>query len=159
MTKPKPAHEPRFRAGRPTKYEARYCEEIVEFMGRGFRKTAFAGSIGVSHDTVVEWAKQHPEFSVAVKRGMAMRTKALEEKLLNAESGAKVAACIFSLKNAAPHEWRDKHEIEHKPVLSLEAIVNESMALHKAKLKVTSGQIIEGEKVELPMLEHKPENA
>lgn len=95
-------------AGRPTLYEKRYCEEIVAFMGRGYSKTAFAGEIGVCHDTIVEWAKRHPEFSEAVKRGQAARTKCLEETLIAGETGPKVTAHIFALKNAAPDEWKDK---------------------------------------------------
>ncbi|HXW71695.1 MAG TPA: hypothetical protein VEK34_09670 [Methylocella sp.] len=113
MTKPKPADEPRLPVGRPTKYDPRFCAEIIEFMGQGFSKTAFAGHIGVSHDAISDWAKRYPEFSEAVKRASALRTKALEEKLLSAKTGAEVAASIFSLKNCAPHEWRDKVQVDH----------------------------------------------
>jgi hypothetical protein len=100
-------------AGRPSLYDPRYCEEIVAFMGQGYSKTAFAGSIGVCHDTVVEWARQHPEFSLAVKAGQAARTQTLEKTLIAGETGPKVTAHIFALKNAAPDEWRDKTEIQH----------------------------------------------
>ena len=53
--------------GRPTKFKPEYCEAIVEFMGQGYSKTAFAGSIGVSRDTILEWAKGYPEFSGAAR--------------------------------------------------------------------------------------------
>jgi hypothetical protein len=95
-------------AGRPTKYDPAYCDQVVEFMGRGFSKTAFAGEIGVCFDTLTEWANTHPEFSAAVKRGQAARTKCLEATLIAGETGAKVTAHIFALKNAAPEEWKDK---------------------------------------------------
>lgn len=72
--------------------------------------TAFAGSIGVCRDTISEWASKHPEFSAAIKRGKAARTQSLECELLDEVLGPRVTARIFALKNAAPDEWRDRHE-------------------------------------------------
>lgn len=99
-------------AGRPSKYDPAYCDEIVTFMGKGYSKTAFAGSIGVCHDTIIEWAHVHPEFSDAVKAGQAARVQRLEEGLLAGDQlGPQVTARIFALKNAAPDEWRDRREV------------------------------------------------
>lgn len=100
-------------AGRPTLYDPDYCDALVAFMARGYSMTAFAGDIGVCRDTITEWAKVHPEFSSAVKRGQAARTKCLEETLIKGETGPKVTAHIFALKNAAPEEWKDKVQQEH----------------------------------------------
>ena len=36
----------------------------------------------------------------------------LETTLLEGETGPKVTAHIFALKNAAPEEWREKQEID-----------------------------------------------
>lgn len=80
-------------------------------MGLGYSLTAFAGTIGVCRDTLHEWTREHPEFSDAVKVAKAKRTFTLETKLLNGEIGPHVTAAIFALKNAAPEEWREKHEI------------------------------------------------
>lgn len=98
---------------RPSKYDPRFCDDIVEVMGTGLSKTAWAGSVGVCHDTVIEWAKVHPEFSDAVKRGQAARTLKLEQDLLTGTEGPKITSRIFALKNAAPMEWREKVETEH----------------------------------------------
>lgn len=95
-------------AGRPTDYRPEYCETVLEYMGKGYSKTATAGKIGVSRQTLLAWEGQFPEFLVAVKRGEAMRTAKLEEDLLSAETGPQVTSRIFALKNAAPDEWRDK---------------------------------------------------
>jgi hypothetical protein len=108
--------------GRPSLYDPKYCDEIVVFMGQGYSKTAFAGSIGVCHDTVVEWARVHPDFSLAVKRGQAARTAGLEKQLLNSIEGPRVTARIFALKNAAPDEWRDKVETQHSGEVKLETL-------------------------------------
>lgn len=100
-------------AGRPTKYEQRFCEEVIETMATGLSLTAFAGDIGVHRGTINEWMQNHPEFSEAVKIGKAKRTGALERGMFSAESGPAVTARIFALKNADPDEWREKKEVEH----------------------------------------------
>lgn len=106
MTEPNPV-------GRPSKYEERFCGELLEFMGLGFSLTAFAGEIGVARSTINEWMGEHPEFSEAVKIGQAKRTRNLEGTLLQGETGPKVTAHIFALKNADPEGWRDKVDNEH----------------------------------------------
>lgn len=79
----------------------------------GYSLTAFAGGIEVARSTINEWMEQFPEFSEAVKKHSAIRTRHLEGGLLEAPDGPKVTSRIFALKNAAPDEWRDKHEVEH----------------------------------------------
>lgn len=99
--------------GRPSKYSPAYCEEVIACMGKGYSFTAFAGEIGVDKDTLYEWVKVHPEFSDAVKKARAKRLRCLEEKLLNGDTGPRVTAMIFALKNADAEEWRDKVTNEH----------------------------------------------
>ena len=96
--------------GRPTKYDPKFCEIAIEVMSRGFSKTALAGHIGVSRDTLLEWARVHPTFSGAIGIAVTGRVLKLETDLLGADSGPIVTSRIFALKNAAPDEWRDKPE-------------------------------------------------
>lgn len=100
-------------AGRPSKYEPRFCEEVESLMRLGYSKTAVAGAIGVDRDTFLNWAKEHPAFFGAVKRGEAARTHKLETDLLLARDGPNVTSRIFALKNAAPEEWREKQVVDH----------------------------------------------
>jgi hypothetical protein len=97
--------------GRPTLYEEAFCQGIVDFMAQGYSMTAYAGSIGVCKDTLVEWGRVHPAFSVAIARGKAARTMTLERELLSSGEGPVVQARQYALKNAAPDEWRDRREI------------------------------------------------
>lgn len=99
--------------GRPTKYEPRFCDEVVSIMKTGLSLTAFAGEIGVARSTINEWMGSFPEFSEACKKGQAARVRYLEQTLLDGNAGPYVTARIFALKNADPDEWRDKREVLH----------------------------------------------
>lgn len=98
--------------GRPTKYEERFCDELIAFMGLGYSLTAFAGSISVARSTINVWMAENPEFSEAARIGQAKRTMALETTLIAGETGPKVTGHMFALKNADPDGWRDKTETE-----------------------------------------------
>lgn len=98
--------------GRPSKYDPAFCEALIEFMGKGYSLTAFAGEIGVARSTINEWMAEHHEFSEATRVGQAKRTRALETTLLAGESGPKVTGHIFALKNADPEGWKDKVQQE-----------------------------------------------
>lgn len=108
--------------GRPSKYDPAYCDQLIEFMGLGFSLTAFAGEISVARSTINEWMGEHPEFSEATKIGQAKRTQRLEGTLLAGESGPKVTAHIFALKNADPEGWRDKVVQEHEGEVTVNRI-------------------------------------
>lgn len=104
--------------GRPTKYEPRFCDEVVADMAEGFSLTAFAGKIGVNRDTIDEWRKVHPEFSEACTRAKAHRLRFWEQTAINVAAkgtGGPGAATVitFGLKNMGDDEWRDKRELAH----------------------------------------------
>lgn len=100
-------------AGRPTKYESDFCEQVIATGGEGLSLTAFAGRVGVCRATINVWMGEHPEFLEATKVAQAKRTEYLERTLLSGEQGPYVTARIFALKNAAPEEWREKQLVEH----------------------------------------------
>lgn len=102
-------------AGRPTKYQAKYCKQAVEYMSEGYSAKAFAGSIGVSLATVYTWRDEHPEFLEALKTGQAGAADWWEKTLRQvARSGIGSApAAIFGVKNRSQEEWKDKHEVDH----------------------------------------------
>ena len=83
--------------------------EIISIMADGYSVTAAAAKMGAHRDKINEWAKQHPEFADAVKRGKAVRLWKLETDLLRARNGTVVRARIFMLKNADPMEWGNKN--------------------------------------------------
>jgi len=55
--------------GRPTMYRPEYCEELIEHMSRGLSFHSFAGKVGVSRETLYNWAERYPEFLYSKKIG------------------------------------------------------------------------------------------
>lgn len=100
-------------AGRPTEFKPEYGEEILQLMAGGLSLTAAAAELGFHRQRVYEWVERHPKFADAVKLAMAKRQLFLERRLLSADAGPVVTSTIFALKNAAPADWREKHEVEH----------------------------------------------
>jgi len=52
-------------AGRPSAYDASYCDQIEEWGDQGKSVVWMASQLRVTRDTLYEWAKVHPEFSDA----------------------------------------------------------------------------------------------
>jgi hypothetical protein len=100
--------------GRPSKYDPKYCEMVVDDMSKGMSLTAFAGLIGVDRSTIDTWREQFPDFRLACTKGQAVRTRYLEGGMLERDMpGPAVNARRFALANAAPEEWREKQSLEH----------------------------------------------
>lgn len=77
--------------GRPTTYKPEYCEQVVEYCKDGDSLTAFAADIGCCRDTITEWRKVHPSFSLACKRALALGQKYWEKELKMCARGESVA--------------------------------------------------------------------
>lgn len=136
-------------AGRPSTYEPDFCSSVVDFMGQGYSLTAFAGEIGVARETIYEWARVHPEFSDAVKAAMSARCCALEKGLLDQGlAGPQITARIFALKNAAPLDWRDRHEISGPDGGPIAVSVTRFTGDDPAPMTTIEGEVVEPQRVE-----------
>lgn len=102
--------------GRPSKYRPEYCDMVVDHMSEGASLTSFAAEIDVSRETISEWSRVHPEFSVAVKKGKAKCAAWWERLGRTGAMGGDVnpTLVIFGLKNMSPEDWREKQEIDHR---------------------------------------------
>lgn len=146
MTKPKPKKSAPKKAkapapvGRPSKYDPKYCDAIVEHMTGGASIASFAASIDVARDSISEWSVVHPEFSAALKRGKAKCAAWWEERLRNVskDGGASGAATatIFGLKNMASDDWREASTLkfEAPDVSSLNAEQTDTLLALMAKI-------------------------
>lgn len=101
--------------GRPTKYDEKYCEQIIEHMSEGASMTSFAAEIEVDRSSLNEWMDKHPEFSQAVKIGKAKCASWWERvgRTNAVEGGGNATLVIFGLKNMAADDWRDKQQVDN----------------------------------------------
>lgn len=132
VSKNKPSKAvPTRKVGRPTKYDPKYCEEIIKYFDIQPYKTVqvvttgkndyekieekevpndlrfirgFANHIGVTQASIFEWSEKYPEFSIALKEAKELQR---EFMLQNGLRGLYASApFIFAMKNM--HGWRDE---------------------------------------------------
>lgn len=103
-------NSPRGPGGRPTKYDPRFCHEVVEFCRKGKSLTAYAAHIGVNRSTITEWGLEHKEFSAAIKSAKAVAEAYLETVGIAGMTGQikyfNGPVWIFWMK--ARFGWRDE---------------------------------------------------
>ena len=114
-------------AGRPSKYDEKYCAGIVEFFDRpkySYNKkgqkepedipffSAYARSIGVCEDTMLEWVKIYPEFSEAYKVAKRLQKEFL---ITNGLAGLyNPTFAIFTAKNIT--DMRDEQYMKTEDI-------------------------------------------
>lgn len=93
--------------GRPTKYSEAVLVQLDDYLERfpienttGELPTmeGFALHIGVNTDTIQEWQKKHPEFSVSIKRLMHIQKHRLVNDGLYGGKEVNSTMAIFLLK-------------------------------------------------------------
>lgn len=121
------------KTGRPSSYEPKFCDEIIKYFSvEPYREveiihknkndekystyelkandlrfiSGFARSIKVTHETLLEWSKTHPEFSVALKEAKELQKEHLITNGLQNLFAQPFA--IFTAKNILG--WRDRPE-------------------------------------------------
>jgi hypothetical protein len=120
---------PKHPGGRPTKYDPKYCEDIInhfdvepfdEIIDKdgnviGTKPARFptferyARKIKVHTDTLIEWTKVHPEFSVAYKKAHNLQFAVYQEGVM--QGAWQQAFAIFLGKNI--FKLTDKQDIHN----------------------------------------------
>lgn len=136
--------------GRPTDYDPKYCDELVQHMAGGLSFESFAGTIGVCRKTLYNWEAEHEEFLHAKNTGLERGRLWWERIGRAASSGQKVAGFdhkhfntavyIFTMKNR--FKWRDSIEHTGDPdrplVTETRPLQNEpAESLHEAILRLS----------------------
>lgn len=112
--------EARKKLGRPTLFKTKMLEDGHRLGALGFTLDEIADYWNVNSSTVTRWARQHPEFSNAIKRGRQEADGSVLQSLLKRARDGDITGIIFWLKNRQPKKWRDKHDhelsgsVEHK---------------------------------------------
>lgn len=117
--------------GRPTKYDPKYCQMLIDHMATGLSFETFGATIDVARATIFNWADEHAEFLDAKKRAFdkcqVFWEKIGVDHILNVTEkrgfdsttqSLNTGVWVFNMKNR--FKWTDR--IEHsasevKPIL------------------------------------------
>ncbi len=111
--------------GRPSKYDPKYCQMIIDFMKDGKSLTAFAGEIEVNKDTIYEWEKKHPDFTDAINAARnkcaAWWEKQGRDGLFMGHQQGSFSQSVWIFNMKARFGYRDKveSEVTHKGNITL----------------------------------------
>jgi hypothetical protein len=135
----KPA-KPKHPGGRPTKYEPRFCDMVVEEMAKGYSLSAFCGIIGVSRATINNWMAENPGFLEAVNRAKVLRLlqwerSAMKLAFTGGGTGPQATLTMFGLKNMGGDEWADTQRVEAKIDAKVEVSTDDAFAELVGKLE------------------------
>jgi hypothetical protein len=100
--------KPPVKLGRPTDYREEYCQALIDWRQRGGTYEGFAGSIGVSKQTLYDWEKAQPAFLDAKRRARQKHRVFMDQIGLGLMTGklkGSAGVWIFVMKNE--HGYRD----------------------------------------------------
>ncbi len=97
-------------AGRPSLYDPRYCDAVIEYGSQGKSVAWMAATIGVDRTTIeIAWPEAHPEFSIALTRARLLSQLWWEDAGQNNLTTPGFSASVWSRSMAArfPADWRE----------------------------------------------------
>ena len=105
--------------GRPSTYDPKFCDLVIEAMAKGYSKEATAGAIGICKATLYDWISKHKEFAYAVNAGEHLSQLTWEGKAIDycvhTKDGMRLDSRIYALQMKNRFGWADKKEIEIGP--------------------------------------------
>lgn len=111
--KPRNDGSGKLQTGRPTKYKPEYCQQIIDFFSDNNNKlpffSAFARTIGIPEETVIDWQDQDEDFRRAYKICKDIQKEKLIEGGLSGKYNPTFA--IFTAKNLT--DMKDQVETTH----------------------------------------------
>ena len=90
-------------AGRPTTYDPKFCDKVLELGAEGKSRAQIASALGVAKATIQNWEAAHPEFLAAMTHARdeaqawweGMGQAGLTMQGFNASLWAKNVSCRF----------------------------------------------------------------
>ena len=102
--------------GRPSKYDPKYCDTVVDMMSKGYSKEAVAGEIGISKVTLYKWMEEHEDFMNAVRMGEQKARlwfdKIMVDNLVHSKNGKQINSSVYALNMKNRFGFSDKKEID-----------------------------------------------
>ena len=99
--------------GRPSKYNPKYCEDVIRMGSEGYSVLEMAAEIGVKRDTLeTNWPAAHPEFLEAFTHAMGLSQAWWERQGRLSLHADKFQAALYSRSMSArfPKDWRETKE-------------------------------------------------
>lgn len=93
-----------------SKYDPRFCKQLVEHMATGCSFATFGAIAGVGYQTLKSWQKNYPEFNEAVELGQLVCMYTWEKIIVGQATGeikGLPATTIFALKNYFPEKFKE----------------------------------------------------
>lgn len=96
------------RGGRPSMFEDKFTIMVEDHLAQGYTLETFGGTIGLSRDTIYDWARNNAEFLNAIKRGRDRGQLLWEKKMHKGADGGDCnpTMIIFAMKNQ--YKWRER---------------------------------------------------
>lgn len=123
--------------GAPTKYKKEYGAMIEKMGDDGLSVVQMAVGLDIVTDSLYEWAKVNPEFSVSFRKAKqnsqnwweSRAQESLSSKEFNAGLWGKIASCRF------PKDYREKSEHkEERIIYDMSAVSPEERAIIRKEL-------------------------
>ncbi len=101
--------------GRPTKYRPEMCEKVIALGAGGASKTEIAYELGVTRNTLDNWASENPDFLGAITRAKEAEQVWWEREGRGNLKTQGYQSSMWSRSMAArfPDEWRETTRNEH----------------------------------------------
>lgn len=100
--------------GRPSKYDPKYCERVIEMGREGYSVVEMCAEIGVARNTLEsEWPAAHEEFSKAFAHARELSQAWWERQGRLGLTADKFNAQLYSRSMAArfPKDWRESKNL------------------------------------------------
>lgn len=97
--------------GRPTKYDPKMCDKVIECGKEGMSKCEMALELDIAYDTFDRWQNERQDFSEAVKAAMRHSQAWWERNgrmaTFGGVDGFNATSYIFNMKNRFRADWND----------------------------------------------------
>jgi hypothetical protein len=104
--------------GRPTKYDPKYCDIVIELGKKGYSRAQMFAATGVPYATFKAWEHGQPDFQAAMDEAKAHALAFWEDMACNhmveAPGGVKLNTGLWSRSMAArfPRDYRENAKVE-----------------------------------------------
>lgn len=100
-------------AGRPTKYDPAYCEDVVELGKAGKSLAQMCAHFDIARSTIDQWSADNPEFSEALARAKVHAQAWWEDKGVVGMESDKFNAAVWkkSVEARFREDYTERREV------------------------------------------------